>query len=119
MYGSPVRPVGTYGRAGRDLQLSCFKIYGRPGITYIYNKIPIAMGNLHSVVCVSACKGWFGDTLDQSRLDKYYRMITVLAWINLCWFFLVTTFYSTKEEEEEACVELQEIKVEVIFVDAS
>ena len=84
----------------------------------IYNKIPIAMGYLLSALCVSVCKGWFGDTLDKSRLDKYYRMITVLAWINLCWFFFVTIFYSTKEEEEEAGAELQEIKVEVIFVEA-
>ena len=75
----------------------------------IYNKIPIAIGNLLSAVCVSTCKRWFGDTLNQSRLDKYWQMITVLAWINLCWFFFVTTFYSTKAEDG---VELQESQQE-------
>ncbi|KAL6341056.1 hypothetical protein AAG906_032171 [Vitis piasezkii] len=83
----------------------------------VFNTIPIGIGSFLSVVCVSAGKGWFGNTLNQSRLDNYYRMITVLAWINLCWFFFVSTFYSTKEvvEEEEADegIQLQEIIVEV------
>ncbi|XP_034687258.1 protein NRT1/ PTR FAMILY 5.4-like [Vitis riparia] len=83
----------------------------------VFNTIPIGIGSFLSVVCVSAGKGWFGNTLNQSRLDNYYRMITVLAWINLCWFFFISTFYSTKkevvEEEADEGIRLQEIIVEV------
>ena len=79
----------------------------------VFNTIPIGIGSFLSVVCVSACKGWFGNTLNQSRLDNYYRMITIVAWINLCWFFFVSTFYSTKEEVEDEGIQLQEIIAEV------
>ncbi|XP_034687122.1 protein NRT1/ PTR FAMILY 5.7-like isoform X2 [Vitis riparia] len=75
----------------------------------VFNTIPIGIGSFLSVVCVSACGGWFGNTLNQSRLDNYYRMITIVAWINLCWFFFVSTFYSTKEEVEDEGIQLQEI----------
>ncbi|RVW48696.1 Protein NRT1/ PTR family 5.4 [Vitis vinifera] len=79
----------------------------------VFNKIPIGIGSFLSVVCVSAGKGWFGNTLNQSRLDNYYRMITIVAWINLCWFFFVSTFYSTKEEVADEGIQLQEIIAEV------
>ena len=79
----------------------------------VFNTIPIGIGSFLSVVCVSACKGWFGNTLNQSRLDNYYRMITIVAWINLCWFFFVSTFYSTKEEVADEGIQLQEIIAEV------
>ena len=79
----------------------------------VFNTIPIVIGSFLSVVCVSACGGWFGNTLNQSRLDNYYRMITVMAWINLCWFFFVSTFYSAKEEVADEGIQLQEITMEV------
>ncbi|XP_047313027.1 protein NRT1/ PTR FAMILY 5.12-like [Impatiens glandulifera] len=46
-------------------------------------------------------KGWFQDTLNESRLDYYYWMLAFLSALNFGFFFFINTVFKTWEPEQE------------------
>ncbi|KAL6341228.1 hypothetical protein AAG906_032346 [Vitis piasezkii] len=59
------------------------------------NDFVIGIGSFLNGLCVYTFRGWFADTLNHSRLDQYYRMLVVVAFINLCYYWWISiTIYS-------------------------
>ncbi|XP_062096488.1 protein NRT1/ PTR FAMILY 5.5-like [Humulus lupulus] len=81
------------------------------------------LGNIGSVLLVylvSKCtwakegRSWFNESINTSRLDKYYWLLSVWTAINIVWYLFVSLLYrpkekpttptrSLEEEEEELC----------------
>ncbi|RVW48697.1 Protein NRT1/ PTR family 5.6 [Vitis vinifera] len=59
------------------------------------NDCVIGIGSFLNGLCVYTFRGWFADTINHSRLDQYYRMLVVVAFINLCYYWWISiTIYS-------------------------
>ncbi|XP_058224109.1 uncharacterized protein LOC131333551 [Rhododendron vialii] len=91
------------GRKGLDLffevQVSDvpMKIYGSA-----LNEAAIGLGSFLNAILVFRFKIWFGDTLNCSRLDKYYQMLMILSFVNLCYYSgFVSIYYSNKNKTKD------------------
>ncbi|KAJ9174920.1 hypothetical protein P3X46_013515 [Hevea brasiliensis] len=76
------------------------------------NDCMLGIGNFLSVMCVFASKNWFGDAVNESRLDKYYLMLVALSWGNLCFYVLVGLAYARKEAPPQD-EEMDEVDIEL------
>ncbi|KAG8650391.1 hypothetical protein MANES_07G036633v8 [Manihot esculenta] len=61
------------------------------------NDCVMGIGKFLSVICVVTFKGYFGDSVNESRLDKYYIKLAALSCGNLLFYVLVACIYSWKE----------------------
>ncbi|KAI7997815.1 Protein NRT1/ PTR FAMILY 5.5 [Camellia lanceoleosa] len=69
----------------------CFHLSKRmAGYGKVFTDFVIGMGNLVSAITIYASRRWFRDTLNNSRLDKYYRMLAILSYVNLWYYFYVS-----------------------------
>ncbi|THG12234.1 hypothetical protein TEA_004398 [Camellia sinensis var. sinensis] len=60
---------------------SCFHVSKRmEGYGKVFTDFVIGMGNFVSAITIYASRRWFKDTLNNSRLDKYYRMLAILSY---------------------------------------
>lgn len=57
-----------------------------------------------NIVSVYFNKSLFADTLNSSRLDEYYKMLTIVSFINICYFWWISTFYTHGHDTAEADV---------------
>lgn len=57
-----------------------------------------------NIVSVYFNKSLFADTLNSSRLDEYYKMLTIVSFINICYFWWISTFYTRGGDTAEADV---------------
>ncbi|KAH7847632.1 hypothetical protein Vadar_028340 [Vaccinium darrowii] len=71
------------------------------------NEAVIGFGSLLNGLLVFLFKSWFRDTLNCSRLDKYYLMLMVVSFGNMCYYGCVYSFYSNKKETKDD-VEVEE-----------
>ncbi|CAL5321124.1 unnamed protein product [Camellia sinensis] len=63
----------------------CFHVSKRmAGYGKVFTDFVIGMGNFVSAITIYASRRWFRDTLNNSRLDKYYQMLAILSYVNLC-----------------------------------
>ncbi|GFZ12992.1 hypothetical protein Acr_23g0013770 [Actinidia rufa] len=69
------------------------------------NEAVIGIGSFLNGFLVYIFRTWFRDTLNCSRLDKYYRLLTIVSFINLCYYWYVSTIYSNEEAEDDAKAE--------------
>ncbi|KAI7980857.1 Protein NRT1/ PTR FAMILY 5.6 [Camellia lanceoleosa] len=60
------------------------------GYGKVFTDFVIGMGNFVSAVTIYASRKWFRYTLNNSRLDKYYRMLAILSYVNLWYHFYVS-----------------------------
>ncbi|XP_044497785.1 protein NRT1/ PTR FAMILY 5.5-like isoform X2 [Mangifera indica] len=82
--------------------LNEFVTYEFPESTQKYvksiNEFVIGIGSFLNILCVHANGSLFSDTLNLSRLDKYYKTLTVVSFINFCSCFLfISTIYASNE----------------------
>ncbi|KAK9288571.1 hypothetical protein L1049_017030 [Liquidambar formosana] len=70
--------------------------YGPP-----INECALGIGKFLNVLCVFVFRSWFSQTINFSRLDKYYTMLGALSLGNLCFYCIVSTcvFAQTKPKE--------------------
>ncbi|KAG5542303.1 hypothetical protein RHGRI_021991 [Rhododendron griersonianum] len=66
------------------------------------NEAVIGIGSFLNAILVFCFKSWFGDTLNCSRLDKYYQMLMILSFVNLCYYRgFVSNYYSNKNKTKD------------------
>ncbi|KAH9681355.1 protein NRT1/ PTR FAMILY 5.6 [Citrus sinensis] len=53
----------------------------------------VGIGGIFNIFCILANKGEFGETLGDSRLDKYYKSLTVISAVNVCYNLLLSILY--------------------------
>ncbi|XP_062096489.1 protein NRT1/ PTR FAMILY 5.5-like [Humulus lupulus] len=78
------------------------------------------LGNIGSVLLVylvSKCtwtkegRSWFNESINTSRLDKYYWLLSVWIAINIVWYLLVSLLYRPKEKNTSSLDEEGEEKL--------
>ncbi|KAF8390854.1 hypothetical protein HHK36_023153 [Tetracentron sinense] len=75
--------------------------YGPP-----FNECVIGIGSLLSVLSVHLFRDLFGENVDESRLDKYYRNLVIFSFTNLVLYCFISSRYQYEEVLE---VELTEV----------
>ncbi|KAF7139572.1 hypothetical protein RHSIM_Rhsim07G0238700 [Rhododendron simsii] len=79
------------------------------------NDAVIRFGSFLNAVLVDRLKSWFGNTLNcSSRLDNYYQMLMVLSYVNLCYYWFVSTLYWNKRETKDDVEGNQETVIEIL-----
>ncbi|KAK9183133.1 hypothetical protein WN944_026282 [Citrus x changshan-huyou] len=53
----------------------------------------VGIGSIFNIFFILANKGEFAETLDDSRLDKYYKSLTVISAVNVCYNLLLLILY--------------------------
>ena len=53
----------------------------------------VGIGSIFNIFFILANKGDFAETLDDSRLDKYYKSLTVVSAVNVCYSLLLSILY--------------------------
>ncbi|XP_058007247.1 protein NRT1/ PTR FAMILY 5.6-like [Hevea brasiliensis] len=76
------------------------------------NDCILGIGKFLSVICAFASISWFGDTVNESRLDKYYLVPVVLSCGNLYFYVLVGLAYARKEAPPQD--EMDEVDIELV-----
>ncbi|KAI9196829.1 hypothetical protein LWI28_027382 [Acer negundo] len=62
--------------------------------TEAMNKFVIdGMGSILSILLMHANRTLFASTLDDSRLDKYYFRLMIISFLNICYYFVISTIY--------------------------
>ncbi|KAK9183132.1 hypothetical protein WN944_026281 [Citrus x changshan-huyou] len=56
----------------------------------------VGIGSIFNIFFILANKGDFAETLDDSRLDKYYKSLTVISAVNVCYNLLLSILYILK-----------------------
>ncbi|KAH7847867.1 hypothetical protein Vadar_031048 [Vaccinium darrowii] len=79
------------------------------------NEAVIGFGSFLNGLLVFLFRSWFRDTLNCSHLDKYYHMLTVVSFVNMCYYWWVSTFYSNKMGTKDG-VEVEETRELIIGV---
>ncbi|KAK1591460.1 hypothetical protein Q3G72_008134 [Acer saccharum] len=51
------------------------------------------LGSFLSILFMYANKNLFGSTLDYSRLDKYYMRLMIISFLNVCYYYFISTIY--------------------------
>ncbi|XP_061993409.1 protein NRT1/ PTR FAMILY 5.10-like, partial [Rosa rugosa] len=63
----------------------------------------IGVGKLLTALSILAFRRrWFDDSINLSRLDKYYRALTFMSLIGFCYYLFVSTIYYTNNESQES-----------------
>ncbi|KAK3187751.1 hypothetical protein Dsin_027312 [Dipteronia sinensis] len=52
------------------------------------------LGSFLSILFIHANRNIFGSTLDDSRLDKYYMRLMIISFLNVCYYYFISTIYS-------------------------
>ncbi|KAH9650485.1 protein NRT1/ PTR FAMILY 5.6 [Citrus sinensis] len=63
--------------------------YHVSAISYFF----VGIGSIFNIFFILANKGDFAETLDDSRLDKYYKSLTVISAVNVCFNLLLSILY--------------------------
>ncbi|KAH9681379.1 protein NRT1/ PTR FAMILY 5.6 [Citrus sinensis] len=63
--------------------------YHVSAISYFF----VGIGSIFNIFFILANKGEFAETLDYSRIDKYYKSLTVISAVNVCYNFLLSILY--------------------------
>lgn len=71
------------------------------------NDCVLGIGKFLSVICVVTFKDYFGDSVDESRLDKYYFKLAALSCGNLLFYVLVACIYSWKESTPQTVMDIE------------
>ncbi|KAE9458491.1 hypothetical protein C3L33_09606, partial [Rhododendron williamsianum] len=80
------------------------------------NDAVVGIGNFLNALLVFCIKSWFGDTLNcSSHLDRYYQMLMIMSFVNLCYYWFVSTFYPNKKETKDS-VEVGVVEISVQLV---
>lgn len=97
------------GKEGLDLFFQV-QVYDVPMKKYgsELNEAVIGVGNFLNGLLVLLFRSWFGDTLNCSRLDKYYQMLMIASFGNMCYYWCVYSFYSNKKETKDDVEEVEE-----------
>ncbi|KAJ9694922.1 hypothetical protein PVL29_010411 [Vitis rotundifolia] len=80
-----------------DLVADSMKSYAEPFTGYI-----LSIGKLVNIACVFVFRDWFRDNINDSHLDSYYLMLTILSSANLCLYCFVSYEYMGGEEDAAA-----------------
>ncbi|KAL6193729.1 hypothetical protein ACLB2K_034813 [Fragaria x ananassa] len=65
--------------------------------------VVIGVGKLPTALSILAFKRrWFDDTINMSRLDKYYRALTFMSLVGFCYYVCVSTMYYTNADVQES-----------------
>lgn len=80
------------------------------------NDCVLGIGKFLSVICVVTFKGYFGDSVDKSRLDKYYLTLAALSCGNLLFYVLVACIYSWKESTPQIVMDIEAGDAEAIVL---
>lgn len=62
----------------------------------------IGFASFVSAVTVYFNKSLFANTLSRSRLDTYYKMLTIVSSINVCYFWWISRFCTCSDDTAEA-----------------
>ncbi|WCJ34802.1 Major facilitator superfamily protein [Euphorbia peplus] len=89
------------------------------GLETPINQFMLGIGKAASVGCVFVFRNWFGDTINKSRLDKYFNMLMYLSIGNLVFYLVIGYYYvyvqnqqeTVKEEKEEEEEKEKEIRI--------
>ena len=64
------------------------------GYVSAINDCVIGIGSFVNGFCVYTFRGWFAETINRSRLDRYYHMLAVVSFINMFYYWCISaTFY--------------------------
>ncbi|XP_034692945.1 protein NRT1/ PTR FAMILY 5.7-like isoform X3 [Vitis riparia] len=77
-----------------DLVADSMKSYARP-----FTNCILSIGKLVNIACVFVFRDWFRDNVNDSHLDRYYLMLTLLSSGNLCFYCYVSYWYMHGEGE--------------------
>ncbi|KAF2284688.1 hypothetical protein GH714_029311 [Hevea brasiliensis] len=66
-----------------------------------FNGFVIGIGRFLIVFFILFRRSWFGDTINHSRLDKYFRLLAILSFCNLCFCGFVSYRYARLEGEQQ------------------
>ncbi|PWA88103.1 proton-dependent oligopeptide transporter family [Artemisia annua] len=62
-----------------------------------YIELVMGFGKLFNIALILICKsqlGWFSDTINDSQLDKYYRILVYVCSVNFVYYCVIATFGS-------------------------
>ncbi|CAN4090171.1 unnamed protein product [Withania somnifera] len=59
-----------------------------------FNEFATGIGKLFSAICILIFCFWFGGTVNESNLNRYYAMLLVPTTLNLCFCYLVSKWYA-------------------------
>ncbi|KAK2643842.1 hypothetical protein Ddye_019037 [Dipteronia dyeriana] len=67
------------------------------------------IGSFLSIVCIYGNRSLFANPLNSSGLDKYYQKLTILGFVNLCYYWFISTLYtrSSNTHARKVCDESQ------------
>ncbi|WCJ34805.1 Major facilitator superfamily protein [Euphorbia peplus] len=71
------------------------------GLETPINQLILATGKAMSIGCVFISRGWFGDTINTSRLDKYFNMLMYLSVANLALYLVIGYYYVYVQNQQE------------------
>ncbi|KAL6336960.1 hypothetical protein AAG906_036274 [Vitis piasezkii] len=77
-----------------DLVADSMKSYAGP-----FTNCALSIGKLVNIACVFVFRDWFRDNVNDSHLDRYYLMLTLLSSGNLCFYCYVSYWYMHGEGE--------------------
>lgn len=80
-----------------DLVADSMKSYAGP-----FTNCTLSIGKLVNIACVFVFRDWFRDNVNNSHLDRYYLMLTILSSANLCLYCFVSHEYMGGEEAATA-----------------
>ena len=80
-----------------DLVSDSMKSYAGP-----FTNCTLSIGKLVNIACVFVFRDWFRDNVNNSHLDRYYLMLTILSSANLCLYCFVSHEYMGGEEAATA-----------------
>ncbi|KAJ9146094.1 hypothetical protein P3X46_028404 [Hevea brasiliensis] len=66
-----------------------------------FNGLVIGIGKFLIVFFIPFRRSWFGDAINYSRLDKYFRLLAILSFCNLCFCVFVSCRYARLEGEQQ------------------
>ncbi|KAL9411081.1 hypothetical protein AB3S75_044793 [Citrus x aurantiifolia] len=59
----------------------------------------VGIRSIFNIFFILANKGDFAETLDDSRLDKYYKSLTVISAVNVCYNLLLSILYIVSDQK--------------------
>lgn len=69
--------------------------YHVSAISYFF----VGIGSIFNIFFILANKGDLAKTLDGSRLDKYYKSLTVISAVNVCYNLLLSILYIVSDQK--------------------
>ncbi|KAK1592039.1 hypothetical protein Q3G72_018210 [Acer saccharum] len=74
------------------------------------------IGSFLGIVCIYGNRSLFANPLNRSGLDKYYQRLTVLIFVNLCYYWFISTLYtrSSNTHAGKVCDESQSTIANVV-----